>query len=277
MCLAAAVVAVGAPSAQAQEHGGPLAAGADSAVAAGMSRVAHAVGVGGAGVLDTYLSQEHFSGFGMTFLSDAVRFRPGRRWRFNIQHQANFSSVADRRDDVKMAEGAYNFYWSPERSWQMQGGRLALTAGCAVNAGIGFIWNPGGGNNPANARLHLNIMPTVAADWGFTLWGMRLTAGYRAHLPLVGLMFSPNYGQSYYEIFQRGDYDHNLVPTTFVAAPNFRQALSVDIGLGRTAALRVGYLGDYRQAAVNNLKQHVYSHYFMIGLVRRFKLIRYRP
>ena len=95
-------------------------------------------------------------------------------------------------------------------------------------------------------------------------------------MPLAGVMFSPNYGQSYYEIFSRGNYDHNVVPTTVGCAPSLRQLLALDITFGRTA-LRLGYMGDVRQAEVNNLKQHTYNHMFVLGMVRRFTICRMQP
>ena len=229
------------------------------------------VGIGATNILDTYLSEEHFKGGGISFLATVERQRQDCRWATLMEHEANISSC-DSRNTQQELEAAYNFYWGKLYRWDLLDGQLSLQAGGLLNTSLGVIYNTSNGNNPAQARAHLNLMPTGVATYRFQLFNKQMVARYELSLPLAGVMFSPNYGQSYYEIFNRGNYDHNIVPTTFVSAPEWRQLLTLDAAITRRITLRIGYLGNIQQSHVNGLRQHIWTHRFMIGLTKRFSI-----
>ena len=247
------------------------------------------IGIGATDILDTYLSQEKFTGNSVNFLTTRERSHDGSQWMTLNQNQLHLSTAKDRADNDAIIEGMYNYYLG--RYYTLTGSSVpypcplsgqesrpfSLSVGALGTAGLGFIYNTRNGNNPAQARLGLHIMPSVIANYHFRLirWADKANkAGhvnlrYQVDVPLVGVVFSPNYGQSYYELFSLGNYDHNIVPTTFVSAPNIRQQLTVAYNASNRLTLTVGYLGDYQQQKVNNLKQHVYNHALMVGIIKQ--------
>ena len=229
----------------------------------------HILGLGPTNILDTYISQEHFSGTGLTYLYTREKIQEDRRWNSFIEHEISLASAEDRSGNVTMLQGDYNLYWGRYYRLPILDGRLVLQGGAAANLCLGYLYDTTTSNNPAQARASLNVMPSAIITYAFPLFRKPGFIRYEANLPLAGVMFSPNYGQSYYEIFNRGDYDHNIVPTTFVSAPNFRQQVYVEWQTSAKWCFRIGYLGNYQQAAVNNLKQHVYTSRFMIGIVKK--------
>ncbi len=85
-------------------------------------------------------------------------------------------------------------------------------------------------------------------------------------------LFSPRFGQSYYEIFTRGNYDHNVVFTTPFNAPSMRQMVTADFRISAHSALRLGYRADIQQSKLHDLKFHEWSPLFVLGFVKSFTL-----
>ena len=247
------------------------------------------IGIGSTNILDTYLSPEKYRGIDLRFLSHTRREKEQSPWINQFQHEGNVAYADNRSGNGGTMAGGYTFRYSLLHKWTVSLWRspLRIVAGGTASTNLGFIYNTRNGNNPANARLSLHIEPTVGFDYPIGrashTRGIAFTPRacahfpvilhYEASAPLLGVMFSPNYGQSYYEIFNRGNYDHNCVPTTFGSTPSLRQMLTIDFRLARTT-WRIGYLGTIEQSQVNNLKTHVYTHSLMIGIVKRFRTLK---
>lgn len=241
-------------------------------------------GAGGVNLLETYLSPEKYTGTEIRFMQHITRERPSRqRWTRQVVHEAHVSSSKNRADNANFLTAFYHFEYDWHRrlvSVPIGKGEFRLKAGPGVDALAGVVYSTRNGNNPAQAHFGLSGAASVVADYALPKvekkWGWVVPANirYEVQAPLLGVQFSPNFGQSYYEIFTQGDYDHNLVVATPFNAPSLRQMLTLDFRLSPNTALRVGYRGDYQQSKFHDLKFHEWSHLFVFGFVKSFSVTK---
>ena len=232
------------------------------------------LGVGHIDILDTYLSQEKATGLEFRYVKerlnrkrmadcDSIYLYCGlSKWSSFISQEALVSMASTRGNSNSFLGAMYNlrFGWHYNVDTSPFNVRLGLLADFT----LGGLYNTRNSNNPAQLKLALNIDPSVVATWRLNVKGKPFAIRYEAALPAVGIAFSPNFGQSYYEIFTRGNYDHNVVVTSPASGFQIRHQVCLDFNLWHTT-FTIGYLNDIRQMSANSLKYHQYTHAFALG------------
>lgn len=146
------------------------------------------------------------------------------------------------------------------------GGFLALGGGgryCLAN-----------GNNPASLDLFVDLGITALTDYRFKLWNKPMTLNYQGSLSLSGMAFSPEYAESYYEIFYLGNNENNLKYTNPLNNQHWRQQLSLSIPLSkRKSSLRLNIRNDGHITLYNNIRTRVMTTHFSAGYIRYFNVL----
>lgn len=232
------------------------------------------VGAGKTNVYDTYLSPLEYRGPELRFMHESMRMTRLMGGSVSAQRivQVNASSTDNISKSGKSYSGMVNWTYALHYQYNVDD-RLKILFGPMLDLNGGFIYNTRNSNNPAQAKVYGSIDASAMAIYKLRIGRYPMTLRYQANIPFMGLMFSPEYGQSYYEIFSLKHSGKNVLFTSFHNAPTVRQMLTLDFPIGKTI-MRAGYLCDIQQAKVNNLKSHFYSHNFMIGFVRNFQMIR---
>lgn len=229
--------------------------------------VATALALGQGNVLDTYLSPQKYRGIELRFVSEVKRESRKRNMAYLLTHEGALSYTGNTAGNANNISGHYDFAYAAMYRWRLLDDHLRIYAGGMADMNIGFGYcTRNSSNNPAQGYISLGIGPQIMAHYDFHLWKKDFRLTYETRTPWIGLMFSPNYGQSYYEIFGMGNYDSNIVFTSLETF-QMRQQITLDMPVGRRTAIRIGYLSDIRQATPNNLKQHHWYNAGMIGVV----------
>ncbi|MDD4920841.1 MAG: hypothetical protein PHS30_00015 [Bacteroidales bacterium] len=130
------------------------------------------------------------------------------------------------------------------------------------------------GNNPGSIDALLDVGLTVYSDYKLTLGRKSVKLSYQGSMALAGLAFSPEYAESFYEIFYLRNYHNNLKVTSLNNMRHWRQQLNLDIPVsGQKSSLRLSYWNEGRISLLNHIRTRVLSNHFSVGYIRYFKIL----
>lgn len=221
------------------------------------------IGVGNSNLLDTYLSPLKYTGTSIRLMHERMK---KSSWFDNkcTQQQLIDLEVSKTRNPYQNADqlsfllgytfgGHYNLIKTE---------KFRFSTGGLWNISGGVLYNQRNSNNPASARAYSNIQLSAIAFYNWK----SVTFRGQIDAPIMGVVFSPHYGQSYYEI----SLGNSVGVVNFASLHNqraLRTYLTADIPVSKVS-IRVGYLGSFYQTKIHDLQTHNYSSSFVIGLVR---------
>ena len=230
-------------------------------------------GIGHTNLLDTYLSPMEYTGPELRILRENIRntkYMDSKVYRQSL-FQANVSLTENKAGTG--SEFAFLANWNLAYHYSFyKSGKWQLQAGPNLDLNGGMIYNMRNSNNPVNAKAYANLGASGMAIYHFKIKEHPFMLRYQLNVPLLGVMFSPEYGQPYYEMSIAKDFGKNIRFTSLHNQPSVRQFITLDFPI-RKSTLRVGYVCDIQQAKVNHLKSHMWSHSFLIGFVKHFQII----
>lgn len=229
-------------------------------------------GTGRSNLLETYLSPLEYTGIEIRFSHERIR-------RTSLFHSKVVGqSLLNIFGSTTQNRAKNNHAYSGMLSWNYNlmycfqpAEKLKILAGPSLSLNAGVVYNSRNSNNPAQAKAFGNIGASGMVIYHASILHIPVILRYQATLPLLGAMFSPEFGESYYEMFSLKHDGKHVRCTTPFNSPSLTQMLTLDIPVGN-AMLRLGSICDIQQARINGLKMHSYSYDCMIGFTQYFSL-----
>lgn len=226
------------------------------------------IGFGTSHIKDTYLSPFNYSGWGMRILNERMKIITNGRFSRQQIINVDISSTKNPAENVNDFGAfvdyslAYHYRINASRNFKILTGLSSRLMG-------GFIYNTRNGNNPLSAKIDLDLGFSAIMLWSFRIKNNLLTVRYQGEVPLGGLFFAPEYGASYYEMFNEGNLSDVIKFNSFHNKLSLKNYVTLDIPVS-SFTLRLGYLNSLYYTDIREIETHIISNSFMIGWVKEF-------
>lgn len=234
-------------------------------------------GIGAAHLLDTYLSPLPYDGthFSLSWQHfQATGFSPEkwvRQLQFDVDYNITHNPAGNHDNHALLGQAQ----WALMRQWRDIGShdlRLAVGGETAIRGGI--LYTAHNSNNVVSGRVHWNIGATALAVYNFRIKRLPVTLSYQATIPVAGVFYSPDYDETYYEIYL-GNHKNLAHFGWWGNRFDMENLVAADLHFGSTI-VRIGYRNRFMTSWVNNLSVRERNHSFVIGIGGEILSLGYR-
>ena len=221
--------------------------------------------VGSASILDTYLTPIRYTGIYARIgyeRMQAMKFAP-EKWIMTLGAGVSYANVENRVRNRTMHSLMVDFAWGMLHRWSVTPS-LKIAAGGGASFDGGVIYNAANSNNPVSAKINFSVNPMAMAVYNTRIGRLPITFRYQATIPMMGVFFSPDYGESFYEIYV-GNRDNLTHFGWWGNRFDMINTVSADLRLGNTV-IRLGYRNTIENSWVCNINTQMRTHTFTIGI-----------
>lgn len=223
--------------------------------------------VGGASILDTYLTPIRYHGVNTRLAYEglrAMKFSPDR-WIMQGVTAVEYANVQNPAGNHTMHSLMIDAKWGMMHRWNdVFTPRLTLHLGGSPQLRGGVIYNAYNSNNPVSAKIRLSLNLSAMASYHINVGRVPVTLRYQATLPTIGAFFSLDYGEAFYELYlgnTQGIVNVGWWGNRF----DMENLVTADLHLG-SSVLRIGYRNLIETSWVHNLNTQIFTHGFVIGI-----------
>ncbi len=226
----------------------------------------YSIEIGGARDLSTYLSPLYYTG--MDYAISGSWTKSFNRWSdrcvMRFEAAVNFQDMLNPAKTAVMYGLTARFNWG--LSWRHRFARdWQVTVGPMIDLYGGALYLSRNGNNPVTALASAGIDVAASVSRKFRIGRLPVEIVDEVRIPTLSAFFSPEYGETYYEIYL-GNHRGLAHCGWWGNAFGIDNLLSFRMNFGRTGMM-VGYRFDLRTFRACDLQTQVMRNAFVIGVI----------
>lgn len=200
-----------------------------------LTQVYHQFGLSAVQLIDPYLSILEYTGVGMRFEYSASRYLNPEITDFSSYSRVSGLAALT----VNPGSTASISYMGGNAAWGIQYhyreiDNFVLLAGGNMDVDFAYKMNSRNVNNPVNIDLSTNLNAMLGARYVYPTRRRMLQFNAAIEFPIIGCMFVPFPGLSYYEMSQSNDFAEAIHFTSFHNKQGIKQNYSIDVPFNRS-------------------------------------------